>query len=382
MKIADIKVRKFLFPPPKTMREPFFNSINVNRPSKERWASLIQITTDEGVMGFWPARADIEGFVEKLIRPKLLGEDPLRLERLWQKMYMGGNRKPVAKGDYIVAMSLVDNALWDLVGKTLGQPVYKLLGGYSNRVQVYAAGGYYAEGKTIEDLVREMERNVAEGFKAVKMKVGGWRFGISMETDVARVKAVREAVGDEIDVMVDANNAWNAYEAKIFAKLVEPYRPFWFEEPVHPDDIDGSVELKASTVIPIASGENEFTRYGFRDLISRRAVDIVQTDPNIAGGLTETRKIAAMADAHHIHFAPHGGHIIGGHAVAAFPNGLIVECYISKASSYIDPDPPPSLYNDPIAFKDGCIEIPDKPGFGMEIDEKIAEKYEVKGHER
>jgi len=358
------------------LRRPFFNSILFNQPPAERWASITQITTDEQVMGFWPGgnKEPVEG----RIRPKLLGENPLNLERLWQRMYMGGNRKPVAKGDYITAMSQVDNALWDLAGKTLGQPVYRLLGGYSSRVRVYAAGGYYAEGKSIEDLVKEMEGNAAEGFTAVKMKVGGWRFGISLETDVARVKAVREALGDDVDIMVDANNAWSAYEAKRFAKLVEPYHPFWLEEPVQPDDVDGSIEVKASTVIPIASGENEFTKYGFRDLIARRAVDIIQADPNVAGGLTEIRKIAAMADAYYVHFAPHGGHIIGSHAVAAFPNGLIVEHYGSKASPYRDLDPPPSLYADPLEVKDGWIEIPDRPGFGMEIDKRTAEEYEVK----
>jgi len=234
----------------------------------------------------------------------------------------------------------------------------------------------------IEDLVKEMKRNIAEGFTAVKMKVGGWRFGIDMETDVQRVKAVREAIGNDIDLMVDANNAWNAYEAKRFAKLIELYHPFWFEEPVHPDGIEGSLEVKASTFIPIASGENEFTHYGFRDLISRRAVDIIQADPNIAGGLTEIRKIAAMADAYHIHFAPHGRHIIGSHAVAAFPNGLVVECYSSKASPYKDPDPPPKIYSGLIEVKNGWVEIPDKPGFGMEIDEKAAEKYEYKPEEQ
>jgi len=376
LRITDVRVRRFKFPPPKDLRKPFFNSILLNEPSRQRGASITQVTTDEGITGFWPGGD--KGVIENRIRPKLLGEDPLSLERIWQKMYMGGNRKPVAKGDYIAALSHVDNALWDLVGKALGQPVYKLLGGYANRVRVYAAGGYYAEGKSLEDLVNEMESNVAEGFTAVKVKVGGWRFGVSMETDVARVKAVREALGEEIDLMVDANNAWNAHEAKRFAKLVEPYHPFWFEEPVHPDDLEGSLELKASTVIPVASGENEFTRYGFRDLITKRSVDIVQADPNIAGGLTEIRKIAAMADAYHIHFAPHGGHIIGSHAVAAVPNGLIVECYVSKASPYRDPDPPPSLYGDPLEVKDGWIEIPDKPGFGIEIDEKTAEKYESK----
>ena len=368
------------FHPLRFREKPFFNAILLNKPPKERWMSITEVTTDEEIKGFWIGGN--KEIIEGSIKPKIIGEDPLNIERIWMKMYMGGTRKPVAKGEYIAAMSRVDNALWDLAGKILGQPVYKLLGGYTNRVRVYAAGGYYAEGKTIEDLVKEMERNIAEGFTAVKMKVGGWRFGIDMKTDVQRVKAVREAIGNDIDLMVDANNAWNAYEAKRFAKLIEPYHPFWFEEPVHPDDIEGSLEVKASTFIPIASGENEFTHYGFRDLISRRAVDIIQADPNIAGGLTEIRKIAAMADAYHIHFAPHGGHIIGSHAVAAFPNGLIVECYSSKASPYKDPDPPPRIYNDPIEIKNGWIEIPDKPGFGMEIDEKTAEKYEYKPEEQ
>ncbi|MEM2350234.1 MAG: enolase C-terminal domain-like protein, partial [Candidatus Bathyarchaeia archaeon] len=154
------------------------------------------------------------------------------------------------------------------------------------------------------------------------------------------------------------------------------YNPYWFEEPVHPDDIDGSIEVKMSTTIPIASGENEFTRYGFRDLIARRAVDIIQADPNIAGGLTEVRKIAAIAAAYHIDFAPHGNYVIGSHAVAAFPNGLIVECF-PKSSPYRDSDVH-GLYKDPIEIRNGWIEIPDKPGFGIEIDEQVAERYEVR----
>jgi L-alanine-DL-glutamate epimerase-like enolase superfamily enzyme len=373
LKIVDVKVREFLLPKPRVPSKPYFNAIILRRPSIERRVRITQIETDEDVTGFW--FGGNREVIERRIKPKLLGENPLMLERLWQKMYMGGDRKPVAKGDYIAAMSCVDNALWDLAGKILGQPVYRLLGGYSNRVRAYAAGGYYTEEGSVEDLVREMSRYIAERFTAVKMKVGGWRFGIDMRMDVERVKAVREALGDDVDIMVDANNAWNAYEAKRFAKLVEPYHPYWFEEPVNPDDIDGSIEVRMSTTIPIASGENEFTRYGFRDLISRRAVDIVQADPNIAGGLTEVRKIASIAAAYHIDFAPHGNHIIGSHAVAAFPNGLIVECF-PKSSPYRDPDVY-GIYRDPIEVRDGWIEIPDKPGFGVELDERIAARYEV-----
>lgn len=388
MKITDVRVRKFRFPPRKTRRKTVFNAILMNQPPDNRTKLVIQLVTDEDTTGFWSItpltragsqKIDINReIIERLIKPKIIGEDPLMLEHLWQKMYMGGTRKPIAKGDYISAMSLVDNALWDLIGKILGQPVYKLLGGYVNRIRTYAAGGYYAEGKTIEDLVKEMENHVAEGFTAVKMKVGGWRYGITMKTDIERVKAVREALGDNVDIIIDANNAWNAYEARRFIKLIEKYSPFWFEEPVNPDDLDGSIEVKTSTTVPVAQGESEFTRYGYRELISRRAADIIQADPNIAGGLTEIRKIAAMADAHHIQFAPHGNHIIGSHAVAAFPNGLIVESYASKYSPYREMDLPKVISENLLEIKDGFVKIPEKPGFGMKINENSAEKFEIR----
>ena len=160
-------------------------------------------------------------------------------------------------------ISAIDNALWDVKGKAANMPVYKLLGGYSDSVPVYIAGGYYEEGKGLEDLAQEMEESVSMGAKAVKMKIGG----APINEDVERVRVVREAIGPDIDLMVDANAAYRYYEAIKIAKKMEPYDIFWFEEPVNPDDYKGHKLVSQATSIPISTGENEYTRYGFRDLI-------------------------------------------------------------------------------------------------------------------
>ncbi len=259
------------------------------------------------------------------MKQKLLGEDPLRVGYLWDKLYMGGTRKPVAKGEYIAAMSAVDNALWDLVGKALGQPVWKLAGGVQSRVKAYAAGGYYAEGKGLKELAAELEGYAKAGFRAVKMKVG-WP-GVTLRQDAERVRAVRDAIGPDVELMIDANNGWDAPTALRFARLVERYDPYWFEEPVPADDLRGGAQLVAALDIPIASGENEFTRWGARDLIEAQAADIIQLDPNLCGGISEWLKIAAIASAYHLKMAPHGNPNIGATCVAAVENGLITEAY-------------------------------------------------------
>jgi len=298
------------------------------------------------------------------IRSKLIGEDPLRIGHLWSKMYMGGTRKPVAKGDYIRSMGAVDNALWDLVGKALNQPVWKLIGGVQSRVKAYAAGGYYQEGKGLPELCAEMESYVRVGFRAVKMKVG-WA-GVTLREDAERVRAVREAIGPDVDLMIDANNAWDAKTALRFARMVEPYDPYWFEEPVRADDLRGGALLVSALDMPIASGENEFTRWGARDLIEAHAADIIQLDPTTCGGISEWLKVAAMASAYHLKMAPHGNPNIGSCCVAAVENGLITENY-------------PSTFHNalvgPVDFRsDGYIYMSDLPGLGITWDEALIER--------
>jgi L-alanine-DL-glutamate epimerase-like enolase superfamily enzyme len=288
----------------------------------------------------------------------------------------------VAKGEWLRNLSKVDIAIWDLIGKAAGKPVYKLLGGYADRIPVYAAGGYYREDKGIDDLAEELKGFVDHGFTAVKMKVGAWRFGVSMETDIERVRAAREAVGPDVKLMVDANNAWDAKNAIKFIKAVECYDPYWFEEPVVADDFRGSAEVKNATSVLVASGENEMTRWGSRDLIDSRAVDVIQTDPALCGGFTEIRKIAAMASAQHIWFAPHGGRVLGATAVCSMPNGLIVESYpLSqwRVELPLDPEnPEEKLLEEPNPVVNSWIEMSQEPGLGYKLNEDVAEKYEVK----
>ena len=346
------------------LEQPFWNSIIKTTKTRR---GRIEVYTDEGPVGMapWSASTSTQVTILGSIRDKLVGEDPLRIDYLWGKMYMGRTRKPVAKGGYIVSMSVVDNALWDLKGKILGQPVWKLAGGAQDRVWAYAAGGYYAEGKGLKELCRELESYVADGFGAVKMKVG-WP-GVSIRDDVERVRAVREAIGPEVELMVDANNAWDANTAIRFGRLVEKYDPYWFEEPVHADDLKGAARVAAALDMPVASGENEFTRWGFRDLIESGATEVVQADPNICGGISEYLKIAAIASANHLKMAPHGNPNVGSCCVAAMENGLITENYPTSFKNVL---------MGPVDFrKDGYIYMSEKPGLGIEWDERVLEKY-------
>jgi len=276
------------------------------------------------------------------------------------------NRKPVAKGEYIRAMGAVDIAIWDIIGKALNLPVYKVLGACNEKIRVYAAGGYYEDGKGPAELVKEMEGYVREGFRAVKIKIGGE----GLKVDVERIRAVREALGPDIDILLDANNRWNAYEAIRFGRAVEKYDPYWFEEPVEPDDFKGCAEVRRALDTPIVAGENEFTRWGCRELIEAGSADILNLDTVIAGGITEYRKIAGMASAYHIPVAPHGNPFMAVHLLASTPNTLIMETYPGVESKYN-----PALPLFPV--KDGYIQAPDKPGIGIDPDPEMVKKYRV-----
>jgi L-alanine-DL-glutamate epimerase-like enolase superfamily enzyme len=266
----------------------------------------------------------------------------------------------------IRCIGAVDLAIWDIIGKALEMPVYQVLGGFSDTIRVYAAGGYYEQDKSVADLVDEMEGYVEEGFRAVKMKVGG----ASFRTDVERVRAVREALGPEIDLLIDANNKWNAYEAIRFGRAVEKYDLYWFEEPVEPDDFAGCAEVRQALDIPIVAGENEFTRWGCRDLLEARAADILNLDTVLAGGATEYRKIAALASAYHVPVAPHGNPFMAVHVLGATSNALIMETYPGIQHRY---NPVLPLFE----VEDGYIQVPRKPGLGIDVDPELIQKYRV-----
>ena len=308
--------------------------------------------------------------VEERLKDLLVGEDPFQTEWLWNRMYSAeGTLTYGRRGIAIRAISAVDIALWDLKGKALKMPVCRLLGGCRTRVPAYASGGYYEEGKTVDDLADEATAYVKQGFKAVKIKVGL----LQLDEDNERVRAVREAVGADVGLMVDTNNAYRPYSAIRAARAFEKYSIEWLEEPVSPDDLSGSARVAAAVDTPLASGELEYTRYGFRQLIDTEAVDIVQSDANVAGGVTEWIKVAALASANSVPVAPHSSQEVHVHLVAATPSALNVEFFDPSA----DIRKTEELFATHLKLVDGYLTVPQTPGFGVELSQKAVEKYRV-----
>jgi len=363
MKITHVSAQVYRWPRPRPIR-------NGKYIYAEGGLEVVRVETDEGLTGIGLGGGGLSAAVNvamvEAFRPLLMGEDPLDVERLWDRMW-----KPKLVGRRGIStrvISAIDIALWDLRGKIAGLPLYKLLGAYRRRVPVYIAGGYYEEGKTLDDLAQEMVDNVEFGARAVKMKIGG----ASIAEDVERVRVVRQAVGPGVQVMVDANNAYRYYEAIEVARKIEPYDIAWFEEPVAPDDYRGHAQVAAATSIPVASGENEYTRYGFRDLVEQRAAAILNADAQILGGVTEFMKVAALAQAYDLPIAPHGNQEVHVHLVAAIPNGLIVEFYRGTTDPMWG-----RTFREHLTLKEGCLEAPDRPGLGIDLNDEALAPHRV-----
>lgn len=339
----------------------------------ESGTTIVRMRTDDGVEGAGWANA--QAGPDKVVfeaacalAGHALGLSVFDVERLWERVYQPkliGRRGLTTR-----AIAALDIAMWDAAGKSVGVPLYRLLGGFRPRVPAYLAGGYYLEGKTHADLADEMRHKVAMGARYIKMKIGG----APMSEDVERVRVVREAVGEDIEIMVDANNAYSVLDAVKIARLLEPYHPYWFEEPIHAEDYAGLARVKAATSIPIATGENEYTRYGFRDLIACGGVDILQPDANVLGGITEWRHIASLASAHRLPLAPHGSSDLHVHLVAAVSNGLIVESVITEGEVR------KGMWHEKITLnKDGMISPPERPGHGRTLNEEWVHQHRVAG---
>jgi D-galactarolactone cycloisomerase len=352
--------------------------------------TLVAVTTEDGLTGYGEAKAAVGSAgingavvasVEQELRPLLLGEDARQITRLWELMYNGtrahfalerGRGFPVLgrRGVTVSAISGVDMALWDLLGKRLGVPIYQLLGGKCrDSLPAYASGGWADAAGIGAQLRGYLDRG---GFRAVKMRVGS--MDGTVENSVARVRAAREGLDPEIDLMVDAHGTFDVREAQRFARGVEACRLAWFEEPVNADDRAGMAEVRAATDIPIAAGESEFTRFDFRDLLEARAVDILQPDLAIAGGITEGVRIAALAAAHQKRVAPHlwGSALLfaaGLHLAAATPACTILEYSLGFNPMLHD------LVEERFPVQDGRIEIPDRPGLGVTVRPKFVERY-------
>lgn len=340
---------------------------------------VVEIFTDDGHVGIGNAALAprvTKQVIDLYLKPLLIGVDPWDIEFLWQHMY----RKTLAfgrKGIGMTAISAVDIALWDILGKSAKQPVYRLLGGRTKpRIPVYASR-LYSNG--LEELAAEAKRYKDEGYKAMKLRFGwGPTDGAAgMQHNVNLVRAVREAVGDGIDVMADAYMGWTLDYARRMIPLLEPFNLRWLEEPVIPDDIHGYAELKSYGRIPIAGGEHEFTLYGFRDLLEARAVDYIQFDTNRVGGITQARKIAALAEAYSVPVIPHAGQMHNFHVVMASLNSPMAE-YFPVVDVEVGNELFWYIFEGEPKAKDGFIDLDENvPGLGLRVNEKALKKFAV-----
>ncbi len=336
-----------------------------------RVTSLVRIRTDSGLIGLGAAYSHpdlVRIIIEGNLRAHLIGEDPLQIEALWEKMY-GLTRWYGRKGAAVSAIGGIDIALWDLRGKAQGQPVYRLLGGKRGVAPAYASGLFWHD--DVSALEREAARHRQRGFKRVKM-----RLGRSEAYDVAAVAAARRGVGADGDVMVDGSHRYTVDVAERMGRVLADHRVFWFEEPFPPEDLDAYVALRPKLTVPLAAGENECGTQGFREILRAGAIDIAQPDACRTGGITESMRIARMAAEHGVRIAPHTWSdavalIANAHVVAAIPHGVTVE---------VDQTGNPSideLLSEPLRIEDGLLHLPDRPGLGIELNQATVDRLAV-----
>lgn len=350
----------------------------------KRVATIVEIETDEGLTGIGEAFGfsplATKGMIENSLKPKLIGENPIDTNRLWDMLYTI-TRMEGQKGIALMALSAVDIALWDIKGKFWNAPVADLLGGrYRGQVETYPTGLYR---KNVPDqtqaLITEALGYLQQGYNAMKLKIG---FGL--QDDLQKIRSLRKAIGPEPRLMLDANCAYNASEAIWLGKRIEELDIFWFEEPIPPEDIQGHLEFKSKVNIMLAAGESEFSRYGFRELIFRRAVDILQPDLCAVGGYSEMMKIIAMATAWNLRCIPH----VWGTAVGLAAN-LQLQAAMPHFPTSLNPEESLMEYDrTPNPLRDELVEeefllagtkmkIPFRPGLGVTLNRKALEKYRV-----
>jgi L-alanine-DL-glutamate epimerase-like enolase superfamily enzyme len=309
-------------------------------------------------------------YIDDVIAPRLVSLSARAPSRPWpdlfQETLLVGRR-----GFALRAMSAVDIALWDLFGKITGQPVYRLLGGTRDAVEAYASGGYYRPGDPLERIDREIGRYLELGFTDVKIKVGG----LGPHEDAARVERVRQLIGRDGRVALDANNAWKTpADAIRFIRLVEPVEPWWVEEPLMPDDIAGHAAIAAAVDVPIATGEIHSSRWDFRQLIEARGADILQPDVCVIGGVSEWIKVAHAAAVFDLPVAPHWNQDVHVHMSAAVANCLTVE-WFDLEQDIVNFD---RLLAEPLRPSRGRLAVPDRPGMGLLFDDAALDRYTIR----
>ncbi len=351
--------------------------------------TLVVVTTESGLQGFGEAKAavgssgvcaSIVSCVENELAPILIGQDARNINELWERMYNGvrdhyaikrGRVFPILgnRGLTVSAMSGVDMALWDILGKSLDVPVAQLLGGaIRDKMEAYASGGWAASDAIGEQLLGY----TAKGFNAIKMRVGV--MDETVDYSIERVKAARAAFEPDIKIIADAHGTFSVPEAKRFCRGVEDCNLYWMEEPISPDNKKGTAEVRATTTIPIAAGESEFTRFNIRELIDLRAVDVVQPDAAIMGGITESWRVGALAAAYQLELAPHCwgsalSFMAGVNIAFASPSAVVIEFSSGGNPMMYD------LVEEQIQAIDGYIPAPTAPGLGMTVNWDFVKEY-------
>ncbi|MEV0612007.1 mandelate racemase/muconate lactonizing enzyme family protein [Nonomuraea sp. NPDC050404] len=343
---------------------------------ESRASCLVEIVTDEGIVGwgecFGPAQG-ARALIDSVFAPLLAGADPFEHVALWESMY-NRSREWGRAGVPIAAISGVEIALWDVIGKALGQPVHRLLGGRApDAFHAYASAFYYG-GDWQDDLEAEARSLLDQGYRHVKMKVGA-----DLRADIERVHRVRAALGPGVLLAADANRGYTTAEARLFARETEAASLWFFEEPVIPEDLAGYRELRASVAVPIAGGESMFTRWGFAEMVETRAVDLLQPDATACGGLRETLLVAGLASVHGIPTLPHvwGSAITvaaGLHLATALP---VVTPSLGRAAPVIELDQAPNSFRGTLSDLaiGPVMTVPQGPGLGIEIDRTVIEAY-------
>jgi len=340
---------------------------------------VVEVETDEGVVGLGNAALAppiAKQIVDLYLAPLVVGQDPFDTEYLWQRMYRATHAWG-RKGIGMAAISAVDIALWDVMGKATGLPVFKLLGGRTKeRIPCYASKLYRTD---LDEMQREAQSYLDAGFDAMKMRFGyGPADGpAGVRRNLDAVRAVREVIGEDVDLMLECYMGWNLDYARRMLPKLESFQPRWLEEPVLADDIAGYAELNAMNVVPIAGGEHEFTVHGFRDLLDRRAVSVIQYDTNRVGGITAARKVNALAEAHGVPVIPHAGQMHNYH--------LTMSTLASPMSEYFpvhDVEVGNELFyylfeGDPRP-EGGFIDLDDDtPGLGLKLSQAYVDDFAV-----
>jgi D-galactarolactone cycloisomerase len=348
----------------------------------KRKICLVRLTNEDGFTGwgegYGPAEVIASGI--NYLSRYVIGQNPLSSELIWETLYRR-TLDYARSGTLMAAVSAIDVAVWDLKGKILGLPVHQLMGGKKrDTIYPYATGLYFREEKDLTMALAEEAKMFKDlGYRAIKMKVG-----LTIEDDIKHVRAVRNGIGEDVELMIDANHAYNLREATYLANALKDYNISWFEEPLSPEYYEQYAELRSKTNIPIAAGECEYLRFGFHRLLKNNSVDILQPDICSCGGLTEAKRIATLASTYGVDIVPHtwGTYVATSAAMHFVANLDCIPGRLKMPNATLEHDRTENGLRDDVTFPDfevdnGILVISDKPGLGVEIDNKALNQYMV-----